>query len=444
MIKYLLIDQMKITVIGSGYVGLVSGICFAKIGHEVICVDRVEEKILQLRRGEIPIFEPGLKELLDEVVTAKKISFTSNLQYAVENSQAIFIAVGTPQDKDGSADLSYVLAAAKEIAKYANEQKLIVTKSTVPAGCGAKIKELVLQENSRMNFLIASNPEFLREGCAINDFMNPDRIVVGVENDVAKKILQEIYQFFPKEKLVITDIVTAELIKYAANSFLATKIAFINEMANLCEKTNANIRDLSYAIGLDKRIGDKFLNPGPGFGGSCFPKDVLAMLNIGKENQVDLPIADAVINSNEARKINMAKRIVDILDGKIHGKKIALLGLAFKGNTDDIRYSPAIVIASELLKNGANIFAHDYAAIENAKKELTEFDKIEFNFDLYKMPIDTDAIVIATEWNQYSKLDLEKIKTISKCRKIIDLRNLLEEKAVTEAGFEYYCIGKKH
>lgn len=435
---------MKITVIGSGYVGLVSGVCLAKIGHEIICVDKIADKISQLQNGEIPIFEPGLKELLDEVVAAKKISFTTDMRKAVENSKAIFIAVGTPQDQDGSADLSYVIAAAKEIAQFANEQKLIVTKSTVPAGCGAKIKELVEQENPRINFLIASNPEFLREGCAINDFMDPDRIVIGVENDNAKKILQEIYQYFPAEKLVTTDIITAELIKYAANSFLATKIAFINEMANLCERANGNIRDLSLAIGLDKRIGDKFLNPGPGFGGSCFPKDVLALLNIAKENHVDLSIAKAVNNSNSARKINMANRIINILDGEIKGKKIALLGLAFKGNTDDIRYSPAITIARELLNKGAKIFAHDFAAIENAKKELAEFDKVDFNLDLYKIPLDVDAIIIATEWIQYSKIDLAKIKTLTKCRKIIDLRNLLDEEMVIDAGFEYYCIGKKH
>ena len=244
---------MKITVIGSGYVGLVSGVCLAKIGHEIICVDKIADKISQLQNGEIPIFEPGLKELLDEVVAAKKISFTTDMRKAVENSKAIFIAVGTPQDQDGSADLSYVLSAAKEIAQFANEQKLIVTKSTVPAGCGAKIKELVAAENPRVNFLIASNPEFLREGCAINDFMDPDRIVIGVENDAAKKYLQEIYQYFPAEKLVTTDIITAELIKYAANSFLATKIAFINEMANLCEVQD----DLEAYLALRVQAGEK-------------------------------------------------------------------------------------------------------------------------------------------------------------------------------------------
>lgn len=434
---------MKITVIGTGYVGLVSGICFAKIGHEVICVDKIPEKISQLKSGIIPIFEPNLKELLDEVVADNKISFTTDLKLAIQDSAAIFIAVGTPQSENGDADLSYVLEAVKEIAINSISPKLIVTKSTVPAGTGLKIKNLVKEVNVNCEFFIASNPEFLREGCAIDDFMNPDRIVIGFEDQRAQKMLQEIYQYFPKSKIVETDIVTAELIKYASNAFLATKISFINEMADLCENVGGDIKQLSRAVGLDSRIGNKFLNPGPGFGGSCFPKDILAILNIAKENNSKLSLIDSVIHSNQNRKIKMAKKAIDILDGNISGKKIALLGLAFKGNTDDIRYSPAIAIAKELLKNGANIIATDFEAIKNSKQELSEFKNIEFVLDVYEAIKNVDLIIIATEWKEYEQLDLEKIKTLTKSRKILDLRNLFDAKKMREKGFEYFYVGGK-
>ncbi|OFW81069.1 MAG: UDP-glucose 6-dehydrogenase [Alphaproteobacteria bacterium RIFCSPLOWO2_01_FULL_40_26] len=430
---------MKITVIGSGYVGLVSGICFAKLGHEVVCVDKDETKISKLKSGVIPIFEPGLKELLHEVVAAKKISFTTNLREALNGSKPVFIAVGTPQDEDGSADLSYVLSAAKEIAQLSNSYKLIITKSTVPAKTGAKIKKLVLETNPSLDFAVASNPEFLREGCAINDFMNPDRIVIGVADEKSQKILAEIYQKFSPQKLVFTDIITAELIKYASNSFLATKISFINEIADLCEIVGGDIKQLAHAIGLDSRIGEKFLNPGPGFGGSCFPKDIMAIVNVAQENKVDLSLINSVIASNKNRKMKMLAKISAILDGKITGKKIALLGLAFKANTDDIRYSPAISIAKELLKEGAKISAHDFEAIENSKHELTNFSEIEFFDDVYEAMKDADLIVIATEWPQYRKLDFTKIST----RKIVDLRNLFDAKKMHETGFEYFYIGGK-
>ncbi len=421
---------MKITVIGSGYVGLVSGVCFAKLGHEVICVDKDEKKISQLKSGVVPIFEPGLSELLAEV----KISFTTNLKDGLDGSAVVFIAVGTPQDEDGSADLSYVLAAAKEVAELSKSYKLIVTKSTVPAGTGAKIKALIKRVNPLLDFAVASNPEFLREGVAINDFMNPDRIVVGVEDEKAQKIFAEIYEKFAPEKLVATDIITAELIKYAANSFLATKISFINEMADLCEAVGGNIKQLARAVGLDSRIGEKFLNPGPGFGGSCFPKDILAILNVAKENSVELSLIDSVIASNQKRKIRMVEKIL-----AVPAKKIALLGLAFKGNTDDIRYSPAITIAKELAKKDVKIFAHDFAAIENAKRELAEFKNISFFEDLYEATSDADVIVIVTEWEEYRALDFSKIRT----KKIIDLRNLFDAKEMREKGFEYHCVGSK-
>ncbi|NBV06188.1 MAG: UDP-glucose/GDP-mannose dehydrogenase family protein [Proteobacteria bacterium] len=431
---------MKITVIGSGYVGLVSGICFAKLGHEIVCVDKDEAKISKLKSGVIPIFEPGLKEMLDEVAAAKKISFTTNLKEALKGSVAVFIAVGTPQDEDGSADLSYVLAAAKEIATFSDSYKLVVTKSTVPAGTGAKVKKLIKETKPQFDFAIASNPEFLREGAAIEDFTNPDRIVVGVEDEKSHQIFAEIYSAFAKEKLIVTDIITAELIKYASNSFLATKISFINEMADLCEVTGGNVKDLSYAMGLDLRIGEKFLNPGPGFGGSCFPKDILAILNFARENKVDLSVISAVNNSNNNRKSKMVEKISAALDQKIAGKKIALLGLAFKAKTDDVRYSPAISIAKELVKKGAIITAHDFEAIENSKRELAEFKNINFVNDPYQACKNVDAIVIATEWSEYKKLDLSKIKT----KKIIDLRNLFDAKKMQDLDFEYYYLGKKN
>jgi len=431
---------MKITIIGSGYVGLVSGICFAKLGHEIACVDKDEAKISKLKSGVIPIFEPGLSELLAEVSGAKKISFTTNLKEALNGSSTVFIAVGTPQDEDGSADLSYVLAAAKEIAELSNSYKLIITKSTVPAGTGKKIKKIVSATNSSLDFAVASNPEFLREGAAIDDFLNPDRIVVGVEDEKSKAIFAEIYAKFPKEKLVITDIITAELIKYASNSFLATKISFINEMADLCEIVGGDIKKLSNAMGLDSRIGEKFLNPGPGFGGSCFPKDIMAILNVAKENKVGLSLIESVVTSNKQRKIKMVEKISAALGDKIDGKKIALLGLAFKANTDDIRYSPAITIAQELAKKGAKISAHDFEAIKNSKRELAEFKNISFCEDVYEAMNGADLIVIATEWKEYAKLDLAKIKT----KKIVDLRNLFDGQKMREAGFEYHYVGGKN
>lgn len=432
---------MKITVIGSGYVGLVSGICFAKIGHSVICVDKDQSKIDKLQQGIIPIFEPGLKELLAEVVAEKRISFTVNLEEALKESQAVFIAVGTPQGEDGSADMTYVFGVAKDIAQKSQDYKLVITKSTVPVGTGQKIKAIISEINPKLEFSVASNPEFLREGAAIDDFMNPDRIVVGAEDEKAQKIMAEIYQKFSNTKIVYCDITTAELIKYASNAFLATKIGFINEMADLCEAVNGDVKNLSYAIGLDSRIGEKFLNPGPGFGGSCFPKDIMAISNIAKENAVSLSLIDSVITSNQKRKIKMADKISAILNGEIKDKKIAILGLAFKANTDDIRYSPAIVIVKELAKKGANIFATDPEAIENSKVELEGFTNVKFSADIYEVVKDVDLIVIATEWKVYAELDLEKIKQLTKSRKILDLRNILDAKKVRDAGFEYSCIG---
>lgn len=435
---------MNITVIGTGYVGLVSGLCLASLGHKVTCVDKDENKIAKLKQDIIPIFEPGLKELLLEVKKEKRISFSTDLKSALENATAVFIAVGTPQDEDGSADLSYVLGCAKEIAEFSKNYKLIITKSTVPVGTGFKVAEIIKKNNPQLDFDIASNPEFLREGSALHDFMYPDRIVVGANNEKSKKLLEEIYQKFSADKIVITDITTAELIKYASNSFLATKISFINEIADLCEKTGGNIKELSHAIGMDSRIGSKFLNVGPGFGGSCFPKDIMAILNIAQENAVELSLINSVIKSNKIRQEKMVEKISNYFSGNIQGKKIAILGLAFKGNTDDIRYSPAILITKKLAIQKAILKTTDYEAIENSKRELAEFSNVEFYQDVYEAVKDVELIVIATEWKEYKNLDFKRIKTLVKAPKILDLRNILDGKKLEEIGFDYNYIGRQH
>ncbi len=434
---------MKIVVIGTGYVGLVSSICFAKIGHDVIAVDKIANKIELLKKGEIPIYEPGLKEMLSEVVDKKKISFTTDLNEALIDAKAVFIAVGTPQDENGSADLSYVLEASIEIAKYSTSSKLIVTKSTVPAKTGQKIKELVKKINPNVEFFVASNPEFLREGSAVEDFMQPDRIVIGYDDQQAKKILEEIYNFFPSSKIFHTNIITSELIKYGSNSFLATKIAFINELADLCENIGGNIKDLAKAMGQDSRIGEKFLNPGPGFGGSCFPKDILALVNTANASNTDLSLIKTVVKSNNNRKNLMVKKILKILDGDFLNKKILWLGLAFKGNTDDIRYSPSIAIIKEIAPQIATIFAHDFEAKNNALIELDDYKNIEFIDDIYHEIAKCDLMVIATEWEQYRQINLAKIKELNPNLKILDLRNILDENEVKKFAFTYDFIGNK-
>ena len=435
---------MKITIIGTGYVGLVSGVCFAKIGHNVTCVDKDPNKIFKLENGQIPIFEPGLKEILQ--TSKNNITFTTSIEEGIKESDVIFIAVGTPQgENEGSANLDFVFEVAKDIAKYANSYKAIVTKSTVPVGTGKKIEKIIKENNPNLEFSIISNPEFLREGKAIDDFLNPDRVVVGINDDKSKKIMMEIYQplcnLNQNQNLAIyTDVTTSELIKYGANSFLATKIAFINEMANLCEKVGANVKDFSKGIGTDSRIGDKFLNPGPGFGGSCFPKDILALNAVAKENNVNLSIIDSIISSNSNRKLEMAQRIIKILDNNVKNKEIAVLGLAFKGDTDDIRYSPAIAIIKELLKEGAKIQAFDPEAMENTQNELKN-DNISYHQNPYEASKDAEILVIATEWEEFKDLDLDKLKTNLKNPTIIDLRNLLNPKIAKDKGFKYFAIG---
>lgn len=436
---------VKITVIGTGYVGLVSGVCFAKIGHQVICVDNNLQKIEQLNKGQIPIYEPGLKEVLDEAVLNGKINFTNDLAKAVKESQAIFIAVGTPQNEiDGSADLSFVYKVAEEIAGNIDSYKVIVTKSTVPVGTGMEVKNIIKKTNPEADFAVASNPEFLREGCALDDFLKPDRIVVGVEDERAQKVMGEIYQYFNQVAPVIfTDITTSELIKYAANSFLAAKIAFINEIADLCEKVDADVKKLSAAIGLDSRIGGKFLNPGPGFGGSCFPKDILALENIAKKNSVELSLISSTITSNKKRKIKMAEKVIAALGENIVGKTVAILGLAFKGETDDIRYSPSLAIIEELIKRGVKIRAYDAQAIANTKKEFGEIPEISYFDDPYQAINSADLTAITTEWEEFRKLDLTRVKKLQKSNVIVDLRNMLDSKKAKEAGFNYIGIGSE-
>ena len=431
---------MNITIIGSGYVGLVSGVCFADIGHNVTCIDKDQGKIETLNEGEIPIFEPGLKELLAKNTDAGRINFTTDLENHLENCDAIFIAVGTPQDEDGSADMSYVLAASREIndlcRKIGKKDLVIATKSTVPVGTADKIREIIGTE-----IKVASNPEFLREGNAIDDFMNPDRIVIGCDDELSDSVLSEIYKSFGPEKLIKTTTRTSEMIKYTSNAFLATKIAFINEVADLCEKTGANIEELARATGLDSRIGEKFLNVGPGFGGSCFPKDVSAIINIADKAATNLSIVRAVEHSNEERKASMAKRVLGHLN-EIGGKNVAVLGLAFKANTDDIRYSPAVFVTKELAKSGFNVRASDFEAIENSKRELAEFNNIEYFDDLYEAVNVANMVVILTEWPEYKKLDLDRAKKLMNGDLICDLRNMLDGETVRNAGLKYDYIGK--
>lgn len=439
---------MKITVLGTGYVGLVSGVCFAAIGHDVTCVDIDDSKISLLQGGEIPIYEPGLSELLAKI-NKSSINFTSNLSLALHECEVIFLAVGTPEGEDGVADLSFIFEAAKQIARSSTSYKLVVTKSTVPPGTNFKIRDLIRRENSNIEFDIASNPEFLREGCAISDFMEADRVVIGTENKRAEDVLKSIYTPIlnggrfgsGKAKFLATDIITAELIKYASNSFLAAKICFINEMADLCEIVGGNVNELSYAIGLDKRIGDKFLNPGPGFGGSCFPKDINAIVNFAKSNNCHLSIIESTLKSNDHRIKKMARRVLSKLDS-LGGKKITFLGLAFKGGTDDVRCSPSIQIITVLLQldNTIKIMASDVCAIEGAKIALRDLP-VKFEADMYLACADADLIIIATEWEDYGKIDLLKLRESTKASTILDLRNVLNAKEVRSAGFVYKCIG---
>lgn len=432
---------MNISVIGSGYVGLITGACFAEFGINVTCVDNDTKKIKSLKKGIVPFYEPGLEELMTRNIKAGRMHFTSNIADAVDSSLVIFIAVGTPPRGDGSADMKYVEGVAKEMAKHINSYKVIVTKSTVPVGTGEKVRNIIsknLKEN--IDFDVVSNPEFLREGAGIEDFMRPNRIVIGASSDQATAIMKDLYRplYLIETPIVITDVKTAELIKYASNAFLATKISFINELANLCEVVGANVQTVAKGMGLDRRIGPKFLHAGPGYGGSCFPKDTLALLQIGKENHVNMGIILATVKANEFQKEKAAEKILSVLE-KPKGKTICVLGLSFKPNTNDIRDAPSLFIINRLLKAGAKVRAYDPVAMQDAKEVLP---KVTFCEDMYDAVKGAEAVVIVTEWNQFRNLDLNRIKKLAKGKFFFDLRNIYESERLTKIGFKYYSIGR--
>lgn len=432
---------MHIGIIGTGYVGLVTGACFAEFGLFVTCVDKDEKKIKSLKKGEIPFYEPGLDELVKRNVKQGRLIFTTKIAKAVESSLVIFIAVGTPRRGDGSADMKYVEEVAREIANQMNDYKVIVTKSTVPVGTGEKIREIISRNlKSRTDFDIVSNPEFLREGSAIEDFMRPNRVVLGAASPQAVAIMKDLYKplYLLETPFVITNIETAELIKYASNSFLATKISFINEIATLCEKVGADVHMVAKGMGLDQRIGSKFLHPGPGYGGSCLPKDTTALLKIAEDNNVHLGIVDAAVRANERQRIYMVERIKQSM-GDLKGKTIAVLGLSFKPNTDDIRDAPSVPIIKTLLKEGAKIRAYDPVSMEEAEKILPE---IKYCKDPYNTLKGADALIIMTEWNQFRNLELDKIKALLNSPFFFDLRNIYDPQKMREKGFQYYSVGR--
>jgi UDPglucose 6-dehydrogenase len=433
---------LRIAMIGSGYVGLVSGACLSEFGHDVACVDKDEAKIARLRAGEVPIYEPGLDQLIESNVAAGRLIFSSALAPAVDGADAVFIAVGTPSRRgDGHADLSYVHAAAGDIAEALTGYAVVVTKSTVPVGTGREVQRIVAGKRRDGNFDVASNPEFLREGSAIGDFMRPDRVVIGTDSARAREVMREIYRplFLAETPMIATTLETAELIKYASNAFLATKITFINEMADLCEVTGADVQDVARAMGLDGRIGSKFLHPGPGYGGSCFPKDSLALARTGQEKGAPVRIIETVMSVNDERKLKMVRKVIGACGGSVVGKKIAVLGLTFKPNTDDMRDAPSLAILPVLASEGARIAAYDPAGMDEARKMLNDVD---WCANAYETMEDADALVIITEWNEFRALDLERAKSLMRHPRLIDLRNIYNPAEVTRAGFDYISIGR--
>jgi UDPglucose 6-dehydrogenase len=433
---------MRIAMIGTGYVGLVSGACLADFGHLVTCVDKDAERIAALRRGEIPIFEPGLDTMVASNVKAKRLDFTTDLTAPVGEADAVFIAVGTPSRRgDGHADLTYVHAAAREIAAALSGFTVVVTKSTVPVGTGDEVERLIREANPSADVVIASNPEFLREGAAIRDFKFPDRIVVGTSDERARKVLGDVYRplSLNQAPLMFTERRTAELIKYAANAFLATKITFINEIADLSEKVGADVQEIARGIGLDNRIGSKFLHAGPGFGGSCFPKDTRALLKIALDHDVPLRIVEAVLAVNDNRKRAMARKVASAAGGSLRGKTIAVLGLTFKPDTDDMREAPSIPLVTGLLDMGARVRAHDPAGMEQARKELPD---IEYCDDPYECARGADVMVIVTEWAQFRALDLARLKMEMAGSIVIDLRNIYNPQEMEVCGFIYEGVGR--
>lgn len=435
---------MRVAMIGTGYVGLVSGTCFADFGHVVTCIDKDASKIDALNNGQIPIYEPGLQELVAQNVEEGRLFFTTEPEEAIRNADAVFIAVGTPTRRgDGHADLSYVYAAAEEIAGLIEGFTVVVTKSTVPVGTGDEVEAIIKKTNPNANFAVVSNPEFLREGAAISDFKRPDRVVVGTDSEEAVAVMRELYRplYLNETPIIVTRRRTSELIKYAANAFLAVKITFINEIADLCEKVGANVQEVSRGIGLDNRIGSKFLHAGPGYGGSCFPKDTLALSKIGAEAKSPLKIVDSVIEVNAARKKQMADKVIEFMGGDVKGKTIALLGLAFKPNTDDMREAPSIDIVAKLQEAGATIRAYDPAAMTEAGHVMKD---VLFCDGPYHAIENSDALVIVTEWDQFRALDLDRVKSLLKEPKVADLRNIYKPDYMAERGFDYTSIGRAY
>ncbi|WP_281981254.1 UDP-glucose dehydrogenase family protein [Thalassorhabdomicrobium marinisediminis] len=435
---------MKIAVIGTGYVGLVSGVCFSDFGHEVTCVDKDPAKVEMLEAGKVPIFEPGLDALLERNVEAGRLSFTGDLAQAIEGAEAIFIAVGTPTRRgDGHADLTYVMAAAEEIAKLARDYVVIVTKSTVPVGTNRQVEQVVRKANPDLDFDVASNPEFLREGAAIDDFMKPDRVVVGVQSDRAAEVMEEIYRplYLRDFPIVTTDLESAEMIKYAANAFLATKITFINEIAKLCERTGADIKQVSKGMGLDGRIGNKFLHAGPGYGGSCFPKDTKALARMGQDAAVPMQITEAVISVNDGVKRRMIEKIEDLCDGVLAGKTIAVLGVTFKPNTDDMRDAPSLTIVPALIGAGAKVRVADPQGRHEGEALLPG---VVWTEDAYDAAQNADLVVILTEWNEFRALDLKRLSGAMQTPHMADLRNIYSVEDAKQAGFTAYdSVGRR-
>lgn len=432
---------MHISVIGTGYVGLVTGACFAEFGVHVTCMDSDNRRIEKLEKGEIPFFEPGIAELVGKGVKEGRLSFTTNIAQAVDKALVIFIAVGTPPSADGSADLSFVKEVGKGIAHHMNSYKVIVTKSTVPVGTGETIREVVKKtQKSPIRFDIVSNPEFLREGSAIEDFMRPNRVVIGADSDQAVAIMKDLYRplYLIETPIVVTDVPTAELIKYASNAFLATKISFINEIANLCERVGANVQMVAKGMGLDHRIGSKFLHAGPGFGGSCFPKDLAALIQTGERNGYPMQIASAASRVNDVQRERMIDKIREAVGG-LKGKTLAMLGLSFKPNTNDLREAPALAIGRVLLAEGASIRAYDPEALTEACQMMPELQPCR---DTYHAAEGADALVIMTEWNVFRNLDFEKLKSIMRVPVLLDLRNVYDPERVAAAGFRHVSVGR--
>jgi UDPglucose 6-dehydrogenase len=434
---------MNVVMIGSGYVGLVSGACFAEFGANVTCIDKDESKINALLNGKIPIYEPGLDTFVAKNIAAGRLGFSTELKEKVGDAELVFIAVGTPtRHGDGHADLQYVYAAAEELAGYLKGYTVIVDKSTVPVGTARQVHRVISSANPDADFDVASNPEFLREGSALDDFMRPDRVVLGVESERAEALLRELYRPLNliEAPIHVTNLESAELIKYAANAFLATKISFINEMSQLCEKVGADVHSIAKGMGLDGRIGKKFLHAGPGYGGSCFPKDTLALIRIAQEHGSSCRIVESVVEVNAAQKARMVSKIREALGGSEAGKTIAVLGLTFKPETDDMRDSPSLAILPALSDKGATIRAHDPEGMKEAKELLP--DNIQYYDSLYEMFENADAVVLMTEWNEYRALDLKKVKNMMKGNVFVDLRNVYEKGTMEQKGFNYHCVGR--